>query len=75
MKLRMPPGSETVTHGSQGWVVNNGSLIVELPDEIGRFMLADARSGCALVEDPPGEGEIIEMPMLPLRMAQTTIGD
>ena len=62
MKLKMHPGAETITHGAQGWVVNNGSWIVEVPDEIARFMLADGRSGCLPVEDPPGEGPIITCP-------------
>ena len=56
MKLRMQPGTDSVTHGEQGWIPNSHSHIVEVPDDVGRFMLADGRSGCVLVEDPePGE--------------------
>ena len=67
MLLKMPlmsPGCEanTVSHGDRGWIVSNSSGIVEVPDEVGRFMLQDGRSGAVLVEPPQGKGEIISCP-------------
>ena len=52
MKLQMPKGCDSVTHGSEGWTPSNLSWIVELPDEIGRFMLEDGRSGAILIDEP-----------------------
>jgi hypothetical protein len=59
-----PPGAQadTISHGGQVWVVSNSSGLVLLPDEVANFMLQDGRSGCVLVEDPPGPGELLRCP-------------
>jgi hypothetical protein len=62
MKLLMHKGAESVTHGTESYIVNNGSWIVEVPDHVGRFMLDDGRSGCVLYEPPEGEGRLISCP-------------
>jgi hypothetical protein len=64
--LRMPISpmqGDTVSHGGSGWLVNNQSGIVSVPDHVADFMLADGRSGCQPVTDPLVEGgEIITCP-------------
>ena len=40
MKLRMPPGCDSVTHGPNGYVVSNIDQTVEVPDHVGFCLLA-----------------------------------
>jgi hypothetical protein len=61
---RMSEGCEpnTVSHGTQSWIVSNSSGLVEVPDEVGRWMLQDGRSGCVEVKPPEGKGELLSCP-------------
>ena len=61
-RLQFQPGTDSVTHGSEGWTVNNVTWQVDLPDPIALFMLRDGRSGCTLVQPPEGEGEAVHCP-------------
>jgi hypothetical protein len=71
--LRFQPGApgaeaNTIGHGTETWVTSNSSWIVEVPDHVADFMLADGRSGAVMVEDPPpvkgmkGGGAIVRCP-------------
>ena len=61
MWLRMPKGCDSVTHGQDGYIVSNLDWTVEVPDEVGRFMLQDGKSGAVLIEDEP-EPELLTCP-------------
>lgn len=61
-RLQFQRGTDSVTHGGQGWIVSNTSWQCDLPDDVAAFMLADGRSGCSLVEEPEGDGEAVHCP-------------
>ncbi len=58
MRLQMPRGCDSVTHGPHGYTVSNIDWCVEVPDEVGHVLL---RTGAGAVwidrpvpPEPPG---------------------
>ena len=51
MRLQMPVGTDSVTHGGTGYVVNNVTWQVTVDDECGKTLLATGSGAVLIVDD------------------------
>ena len=57
MRLQCQRGTDEINHGTERFTVSNISWQVDVPDSVGRFMIADGRAARYQIEEPDPDHE------------------